>query len=224
MPWFSRSLRKADKDAAELLIRHLQKMWAYQQLSMEIYNDAFALAAGIPPPSGEALGRPQPATFTSPAAASQYVIPALERKMGVIRSMTEQHEQASQLVTKNSRQSYNDATSAIRLMLDRAHLQHEGFTSWIQDPTLDVETTRLDAPESAAVERALRSLNLLIKRVGLTTDDWMEINRGAFNDVRAADGLPPLDHEKFRSMYLDLLNGERVRFFVGDDRTGGQAT
>ncbi|MSQ12191.1 MAG: hypothetical protein EXR48_05845 [Dehalococcoidia bacterium] len=212
MPWFSKSLRTAEKDAAILLIRHPQKMLAYQQLPMEFYNDAFALASGALPPSGEAFGRPQ-ATLFSPALVSQYVIPALERKIGIIRSMKEQHGQVSQLATENIRQPYDEVASLIHLILQRADLQYEGFTSWVQNPALAVDTTRLDGPERVAISRAAQSLNDLIKKVGLTHDGWMEINRQVFNEVRAAAGLLPLDQENFRSKYSHLLSGGRVRFF-----------
>jgi hypothetical protein len=49
MRWFSRSRLSGDQKRAALgLIRHLQTMYAYQQLTMERYNDALALAgAGV---------------------------------------------------------------------------------------------------------------------------------------------------------------------------------
>lgn len=216
MPWFWKSLRRGEKDAAILLIRHLQKMLAYQQLSMEIYNDAFAVASGAPLPSGEAFQRPQAMLFR-PALVAQYVIPALERKIAIIRSMQEQHAQASHLATQKVRQPYDDVASLIHVMLERAQLQYEGLASWVGCPALAVDTTRLDGPELAAIERAVRSLNNLIKkaglRAGLENDAWMEVNRQAFNEVRAAAGLPPLDALDFYSKYSEGVNGGRVRLF-----------
>ena len=142
----SESRLASKNDPTMSLIRHLQKMLAYQQLSMERYNDAASFASGSPSSSGMAVGN-VPFNVQNRTLVSQHVIPALEYKIELIRSMKDQHEQAGQLVTEEIRQPYDEMSAAINVMLERANLQYSGFSSWVQNPDSDVDVTRLDQDE-----------------------------------------------------------------------------
>lgn len=213
MRWFSRKVPDSEKEGALALVCHLQRMLAYQQLAMETYNDAVASVVGDPPLGAEVWGRAE-ATFSSPVLVADYVIPALEKKIEILGLMEAQHQKGTALATAKLGQPYEAMRSAIRTMLDRAQLQYQGFKRWVQSPETAVDVTRLDGPELAAIDRAVSALNDLIKRVGLTPDEWIEINREAFNSVRASVGFLPLDTDAFRSRYFRGLTGERVRFFA----------
>jgi hypothetical protein len=76
MGWFSKQLPDSQKEGALVLVRHLQEMLAYQQLAMEIYNDACAAVVGGPPHGAEVWARAKLA-FSSPALVSEYIVPAL---------------------------------------------------------------------------------------------------------------------------------------------------
>jgi len=212
MGWFSKQLPDSQKEGALVLVRHLQEMLAYQQLAMEIHNDAFAAVVGDPPRGAEVWAR-QKAAFSNPALVSEYVVPALEKKIEILQLMETKHKLASALAPAKLQLPYQEMTSAIRVMLDRAHLQYDGFTRWIQSPQTAVDVRRLDKPELSAIDRAVKALNDLIKKAGLTHDEWMDLNQEAFNSVRTSLGLVPLDRDVFRSQYSRGLNGERVRFF-----------
>ncbi|MBF8266953.1 MAG: hypothetical protein HW388_461 [Dehalococcoidia bacterium] len=131
----SESQLASKRDEAISLIRHLQKMLAYQQLSMERYNGAAALASGSPPGSGMAVERPL-FSVQSRTLVSQYMIPALEYKIELICSMKDEHEQVGQLVTEEIRRPYDEMSVAINMMLERANLQYQGFTSFEQNSDL----------------------------------------------------------------------------------------
>jgi len=212
MGWFSRKLPDSEKEGALVLVCHLQEMLAYQQLTMETYNDAFVAVAGDPPHGAEVWARPEVA-FYSPALVSDIIVPALEKKIEILKLMETKHQLASALVPSKLQVPYQEMTSAIRVALDRAQLQYNGFTRWVQSPQTAVNVTRLDKPERLAADRAIKALNDLIKRLGSTSDEWMDINQEAFNSVRTYLGLVPLDRDVFRSRYFLGLTGERVRFF-----------
>lgn len=213
MGFFSRKLSGSQKEEALALVRHLQGILAYQQLAMEIYNDAFAAVAGEPPLGAEVWERPL-AVFNSPELVSKHIIPALEKKIEILKLMETKHQSASALATAKLRLPYQEMTSAIRVMLDRAQSQYDGFTQWVQGSQTFVDSTRLDEAETLALDRALKVLNNLIyERIGLTPDEWLDIVREATNSVRDSLGLVPLDRDAFRSLYLSGLQGERVRLF-----------
>ena len=209
------SLSPPISPAARPLIGHLQKMLTYQQLALEIYNDALASVSGALN-QDEVVSRPQ-VSLPNPAIVSEYLLPALQRKIEIIRSMEDQHNAAEELVgqdLKNLRPPYEDMKSAIHLMLQRAQLQLKGFTSWIANPSDETDTTSLDGPELQAIDQAIMTLNALIfEKVGLTNEEWMEVNRHAFDDVRGAVGLSPLSQAEFHNRYSRGVVGEHVRFF-----------
>jgi hypothetical protein len=146
MGWFSRQLPDSQKEGALVLVRHLQGILVYQQLAMETYNDAVAAAVGGPPPHGAEVWVQARATFSSPALVSEYVIPALKKKIEILQLMETKHQQARALAPAKLQQPYRQMTSAIRAMLDRAQLQFQGFTRWVQSPQTVLDIVRLDEP------------------------------------------------------------------------------
>ncbi len=82
MPWFFKS-KAAKKSAALPLIMHLQKMLAYQQLSMEIYNDALLSVSREPNTSSEAGWQRPTVDLSNPAVVSEHLLPALQRKIEI---------------------------------------------------------------------------------------------------------------------------------------------
>ena len=209
MPWFFKS-KAAKKSAALPLIMHLQKMLAYQQLSMEIYNDALLSVSREPNTSSEAWQRPT-VELSNPAVVSEYLLPALQRKIEIVQSMEEQHNTAAELAG-NFSSPYEDMATGIHLMLQRAQLQFDGFTSWIANPSANIDTMKFDEAESQAMHLALLSLNALVQKV-MTTDEWMEVNRHALNDVREMVGLSALSQMEFRDLYSRGVSGENIRMF-----------
>jgi hypothetical protein len=213
MGWFSRKLPDSEKEGALALVRHLQGILAYQQLAMETYNDAFAAIAGEPPLGAEAWNRPQ-AVFDKPELVSKYIIPALEKKIEILKLMETKHQSASTMATSKFLLPYQEMTSAIQAMLDRAHLQYDGFTQLVRGSQTFSDSTSLDEAETLAIDRAVMALNNLIyEKIGLTPDQWLDIVWEAFNSVRDSLGLAPLDNDVFRSLYFSGLQGKRVRFF-----------
>ncbi len=212
MGLFSRQLPDSQKEEVLALVRHLQELLAYQQLTMEIYNDALAAVVGDPPQGAEVCARHQGA-FYNPTLVSKYVIPALERKIQILQLMERKHQLASTLAHAKLQLPYQEMTSAILVMTDRAHLQYDGFTRWIQNPQTDFDVRRLDEPERLAIDRAIKAVNDLIKRLGLIPDEFLDIIQESMNSVRTYLGLAPLDKDGFRSRYFRGIEGERVRFF-----------
>ena len=191
-------------------------MLTYQQLSLEIYNDALASVSGALN-QDEVVSRPL-VSLPNPAIVSEYLLPALQRKIEIIRSMEDQHNAAEELVgqdLKNLRPPYEDMKSGIHLMLQRAQLQLKGFTSWIANASDETDTTSLDGAELQAMDQAIKTLNALtFEKVGLTNGEWMEVNRHAFNDVRGTVGLSPLSQAEFHNRYSRGVGGERMSLTV----------
>jgi hypothetical protein len=213
MGWFSRWLGGNQKEEALTLVRHLQTMLAYQQLAMETYNDALTSVGGVIR-QGTGVSVRTVVGFSSPALVAEKVIPALEKKIGILWLMEAKHHLASKLATGELWQPYQEMTSAIRALLHRADLQYQRFTKWVQSPQTSLDTSSLDRAELVAMYSAASALNDLIRRVGLTPEEWMDINKEAFNSVRVSIGLSPLGRDVFRSLYFRNLKGEPVRFFA----------
>jgi hypothetical protein len=213
MGLFSRRLTDSQKKEALALVNHLQTMLAYQQLAMEIYNDAVANDTGEIPHGGEVTERTN-VTFSSPFIVAKYAIPALEKKIEIFELMETKHREASVLETANFQQPYKEMTVAISEMMDRARFMRQGFKQWVNNEVTNIDVTGLDGNELAAVDRAIKSLNeLIFKKLGLTSDEWLDIVQKSTNYVRASVKLMPLTKEIFRSRYMSGINGEHVRFY-----------
>lgn len=214
MNWLFKSRMSArDKESGLALIRHLQKMLAYQQLTMEGYNDAVAFAAGVGTPTNEGLLRLR-ATVSDTSAVTEHVLPALRAKQQVLKSMETEHTNMGQPTTDTLKRAYDDFSRSLRVMQERTRLQYDGFSAWVEDQTLAVETSRLDAAEQQAMDQALGSLNELIRKVGVDRNAWLDLVCDAFNAVRESVGLLPMPAQEFRTIYLGGLAGKPARFFA----------
>jgi len=214
MGFFSRRLTDNQKKEALALVNHLQTMLAYQQLAMEIYNDASSFVAGEEIPHGAEVTKRFNVNFPNPTLVAKYVIPALEKKLEILQLMETKHREASVLVTAYFQQPYQNMTSAISAMSDRACFMYQGFKQWVNNEVMNINVTSLDGNELAAFDRAIKSLNeLIFKKIGLTRDEWLDIVQEAFNSVRASLKLTPLSKDTFRSQYMRGISGRHVRFF-----------
>ena len=121
MGWFSNRLSGSQKEEALAMVRHLQTMFAYQQLAMETYNDAAAIAsvAGKIPYGAEVIQRAY-LNFSNPTLVAQYVIPAIAKKIEIFQLMETKHREVSVLATANLQKPYQEMTAAINAMLERA--------------------------------------------------------------------------------------------------------
>ncbi len=214
MPWpFRPKLSRADRDFANGVILHLQTMTAFQQLAMEIYNDAMSSAGGSAGDEVFVRGR---VTLVDPDLVMRHMIPAAERKIAVIEEMQSEHAsfdvpESAEIATA----CYALWTELIAVLLARAELQRDCFRDWIASPALGVSarSTALDLAEEASLNRAINGLNDLIEKAGLVGDPWLSINCAAFNAVRSRNGLPPLEEGEFRDRFVQGMSGGRARFF-----------
>jgi hypothetical protein len=212
MGWFSKHLSGSQKEDALAMVRHLQTMLAYQQLAMETYNDAAAIAAGEIQYGDEVTKHDL--TFYQPTLVAQHVIPAVAKKIEIFQLMEMRHREMSILATASLQEPHQEMTALIDTMLERARLQYHGFQQWVSNPQYDIDTTGLDRDEDAACYHAVKALNeLIFKKIRLTHDEWLDIVQESFNSVRASLKLIPLSKDVFRSQYMRLISGERIRFF-----------
>lgn len=195
------------------MVRHLQTMLGYQQLSADTYNDALAAVAGKLPRGAGVTSQPQ-VELADALLVSQYVIPAIERKIAIVNCMAREHRKMGGSSNPAIWKPYEAMTSAIAAILRRAECQYEGFRQWIEAPQYGVDTVRLDNEERAAIDRAIKALNkLAMKDVGVGYDGFLDIVQEATNKVRGSLELKPLDHDTFRTLYMQGLTGKRVHFY-----------
>lgn len=216
MGWFTSRLSPQERKTGRELIAHLQRMVAYQQLSMERYNDAVAGAAGMSALTDEGLRRPL-AALTDTEAVRARVVPALRVKGEILQEMQKHHGRFTRPTSSQLRSAYDDFSYYLSILRDRADLQLKGFSAFL-DPSASVpDTTQLDAAERDAMNRAMKNLNELIASVGIDDNAWMELNCEEFNAVRKAVGLGPLRLQDFQSIYIGGQEGKPARFFDHPD-------
>lgn len=73
--------------------------------------------------------------------------------------------------------------------------------------------TQLDNAEVQTMDKALLTLNQTIESLNLSGEEFLEINRNAFNFVREDIGLSPLSNQRFQEIYFAGLSGQPARFF-----------
>jgi hypothetical protein len=214
MELFSEQLSDNEKEEALALVNHLQTMLSYQQLAMEIFNDTASSSTGTKIPQGGEVFRRTGFISYNPAIVARYIIPALEKKIEIYQLIEIKHREASVLAAENLQQPYQDMTSLINAMLDRARFMHQGFKQWVNNEIMNFNATILDEDERVAMYRAINSLNELIyKKIGLTYDEWLDIDQKSINSVRVSVKLIPLTKDIFRSRFMRALTGESVRYF-----------
>jgi hypothetical protein len=212
--FFSSQISARNKKAGLILIKHLQKMFAYQQLSMERYNDALAFAARIDTPTNEFLSPRQSVTLFDVSAVREYVLPALQMKFQTLQIMENEHRNIEQTTSNILKPVYTDFSQQLTAMQKRTRLQYECFSAWIQDQTRSLDTTQVDETERQAMDRTCISLNELINKVGLDVDAWLDVVCDAHNAVRETIGISPMKAQEFREIYFSGLAGKPARFFA----------
>jgi hypothetical protein len=216
MPWpFRGKLSGDDRRTAVSTIRHLQLQGALMQLATETYNGALFIASTTIEP-GDGLTTRTMVGVSDPGAAVEYLLPAVERKIGIGNMMLAEH-QAFQSPDRPAKafQAYKLWSGFLDIFLARTSLQFACWKDWVADPSVDLtpRMTALDQPENRALTASVTELNELIALSGISQDSWFSINCAAFNDVRSRIGLPPLTETDFRAKFFQGLAGATPRYF-----------
>lgn len=212
MPLFQRRMSASDKDAALRLIRHLQTMYAYQQLTMERYNDALA-RAGMAPPGNE-ITHSATSGIITPKSVYDFVLPALVAKRETFAHLHEEDAAFGRPTLVKQQSVYDDFGRLLVKMRERTEAQYNGYLDWVGDATsAGVNTSALDLAERRALDVSISSLNSLIQQTGIDPEGFLDINHEANNTVRAWIGLDPLSGAEFRSRYFNGLASGSGRFF-----------
>jgi hypothetical protein len=207
-----RGLTNSEKDAALALIRHLQSVYAYQQLARERYNDAL-VAAGLGT-RGSELSHRSATGQTTRSTVSEFVMPAWALKDAVLAHMQDTHVAFGKPTARSLQPAYEDGSNLLRTMRTRAEAQRAGWEAWLADSrSSNVDTTEFARSEVEALDKSIGSLNALIKSVGLTPDAWLDLNCDAFNTVRRFAGLGALSKGDFRARFVAGQASGSARFF-----------
>lgn len=205
---------------AVALIRHLQKLLAYQQLSMEIYNDALTVASGGLMTSGGVVERVQALT-TDPDLARSHVLPALDEKLRIIEQMRDEHVRLPGPLRAYDHELFTLFVALLDAIVLRAEAQRASMTIFVESDTEPIPGTDAeDDAEDAALTAAISRLNALIGRQGLadSPETFVALNHEVFNEVRAWRGLPSQNYAAFAPTYVALLSGDyEMRLFSDDD-------
>ena len=206
---FGSSVKK-EKDLE--FISHFQKLLAFQQLFMEQYNDAIAEVANLGELRNEGFSRPI-VSFDDPDAVAEYIIPALKEKVEILDKMETEHQKIGEPESTKIREIYHNFTEALRVMKERAQLQLNGFSAFVNDDDVDIDMTQLDNAEVQSMDKALLNLNETMANSGISGEDFLKINCDVFNYVRKSVGLSPLSNQQFQEIYFAGLSGQPARFF-----------
>jgi len=152
-------------------VAHFQKFLAFQQLSMERYNDAFAAAVGWGEPKNEAFLRPT-ALLNDPEPVAKYIIPALKEKVAIFGKIETEHKEIGEPVSNDLKKVYREFSKFLHVMKERAQLQMGGFLALVNSPDVERDLTRLDNAELQAMDKAILSLSRVVGRLGLSRDNF----------------------------------------------------
>jgi hypothetical protein len=216
---FNRRISRLEMEQSLSLIFHLQKMLAFQQLSMEITNDATILAIGTPLVDEI---RHQSVSLMSPELFGQHVLPALLHKYSILEKLKQEHDVFGTPSIPKHAKLYELFSQFFIALMERGKLQIEEGTKWVANPSIDADMTRLDDAERNAMTSSLVALNKFIRKQGLSEDKFLNINCRAFNAVRQSIGLAPLSLPDFSSRYFSGISGMRVRFFTDEISARGK--
>lgn len=217
MGWlFNRQLSAHEKTHFVAMIRHLQKMLAFQQITAEAYNRAARLAVD------------------DEAGIQEHVLPALQFKRAVIRQMELEHSNFNFPTNKLLTEAHAAFTHLMGIMAARKIKQEESayelingrielIAGQICDTTksgvesLASETSHWAALELQAASEAVKRLNRLMEKAGLSPEEWIALNCEAFNAVRAEFKMPPFTIAEFAITFRTCLSGGEANFFVFPD-------
>jgi len=211
-----RGLGEPEKSQAIALVQHVQTIYAYQQLTMELYNDAL-LRAGIRS-HGRELAHRTGIGQTTNADVERLVLPASQAKMGLVKRMTEIHGAFGRPTSPSLQPAYDDCSRFLESMRKRAEAQYASINEWLGNPAAaGFETLRLDNEERLALDKSIQTLNALIEASRLDPEAWSVLNCAAFNSVRSSQGLTPLTQQEFQERYFTGMAGGTARFFTQEN-------
>jgi hypothetical protein len=183
---------------------------------MEIYNEGITKASSSTiDPGNEVTVRPI-GLILNPELIEAHALPASLQKCQLVESMIWEHEQiAPASLPRECRDSLKLWSELLVVMLARARLQRDCLQDWVNNPGGDMtpRISSLDKLEDAKLDLAMKSLNRLIQVAGLPGEPWLEINRQAFNNVRARLSLGEMSMEEFRNRLSQGMLGIKPRFF-----------
>ena len=213
MPLFQHGLSETEKAEALKLVYHVQLLFAFQQLTMERYNDAITLASGIQ--SGDETTRQYYKGQTWTGLVQQHVLPAVTFKLDIIGRMVAAHREIRRPTLSQLTKAYDTSGAMLAAILRRAEAQQAGWQKWLTDPAMEaVDTPQFDRDELKALDAAIDSINdVIFKRLKLNPTVFMEINTQATNCVRSTIGLAPLSQDEYAAKYAMGLSGTPVRFY-----------
>ncbi len=213
MTFFNKIFGSSEKKETDLkFIFHFQTLLAFQQLLMEQYNDAVVKVANMGELKNEGFSRPK-VSFDDPATVAEFIIPALEEKIDILDEMQTEHKKIGEPESYKIKEIYDGFTDFLNIMEERAQLQLNGFTDFVNDGDVDTDMTQLDNAEVQFMDKALLNLNQTIESLNISGEEFLEINRNAFNSVRENIGLSPLSNQLFQEIYFAGLSGQPARFF-----------
>lgn len=213
MTFFSKIFGASEKKETDFkFISHFQRLLAFQQLFMERYNDAIVKVANFGELRNEGFLRPI-VSFDDPNAVAEFIIPAIKEKIDILDKMQIEHQKIGEPEPYKIKEIYRDFTDSLKIMNERAQLQLNGFSAFVNDGNVDTDMTQLDDAEVQSIDKALLNLNQTIENLKLSGEEFLEINCEAFNSVRKSIGLSPLSNQQFQEIYFAGLSGQPARFF-----------
>jgi hypothetical protein len=196
------------------VLDHLQNQFAFQQLTMEIYNDAlFSLSDGDVP-GDEALAR-SPVTSSNLALVRELLIPAADRVALIAQTMTSEHQSYPRPQRpKEARDLYDEWSAFLDLFVFRADSRGVVFRELVLDPGTSLEGL---ITLSTLVDRNffsfLANMNSLLAKSEIYGEEWLMVALNAVNRVRERFGMPPFEMHLYRQKLADGVAGGRPRYF-----------
>ncbi len=204
------------------IIRHLQKGLAYQQLSMEINNDATAAVFGAPLRTSE-LSHQEFAGDATPQSVRDVLLPAIDEKLKCLELMSAEFDLAARAVSAGSvtsrtgqtlRSVCADFAGSARTSKARADVQRNSFRTFVERPDLpQPDPSALDGAEATATTKALMGLQSVLERAGVDLDALTAINHEVGNEIRTSRQQTPLTLDDYRARYFIGITGGHARFF-----------
>ncbi len=98
-----------------------------------------------------------------PEAIAEYIIPALEEKVTILDEMQNEHQHIGEPQPNKLKTIYQDFTNVLRVMKERAQLQLDGFSAFVNDEDIDIDVTKLDNTELKAMDKAILKARFVVK-------------------------------------------------------------
>ena len=176
------------------LIEHLQKMLAYHQLMMELYNRAAVSADN------------------DPSKLKTDMRPVMAFKWRLLKHIDSEHEAFKVPDSESQKAAYSACSLAIALMHAR-RVGQDATVSAIIAGESPRDYRHLDDREFEAVDSLQRHSHVVTKELGIGTSQWVQINCNAYNAVRKELDLKPFGYDEFGRMLYEEVSGKQVDFF-----------